>query len=483
MSFDILKQLIKTPVESVPLSLGHCQAHQIANLSGHFKEEKVKPFRPGFLFATIVFILTLFFAHATTSLLVEEPTLERLKIDLKSSEAKVRKKAATELGKSRSREAVAPLLSAAQDPDIEVREEVVKSLGLLRDQEAITILLTTIKDPAESVREESIIALVNIYVDHDAGFIMTRLARKVYKKINPFSDQVGTDPTVIEHYVKVGPVVIDSIAERLLDSSPSIQLDAAKALGILKAQAAIPKMLEAMKTGDSNLRVATLRSLYKIKDPSVDEQILPYLNVTDNAVRSEAILTLGLFKSHKALPTLQKIYDQNAGSKLRIKALQAISLIGDRTSLELFTRNLRDPDSLYRQFAAEGIARVIDGSLVEEVSRAYIKEKKLGTQLALSFALYRLGRKEYIEKLIMGLPERMHYEQVTSYFLEIGNPIQFELVKYLNHGDAKVRERLCYILGLIGDKSTIDKLKPLLKDPDSNVVSEAALAIRRLGTS
>src|SRR2546428_1729241 len=241
-------------------------------------------------------ILALFFAPAT-NLLAEQPTLEQLKIDLKSSEPRVRKKAATELGKTRSREAVAPLLSAAQDPNIDVKEEAIKSLGLLKDQEAITILLTTIKDAAESVREESIIALVNIYVDRDAGFIMTRLAKKVYKKINPFSDQVGTDPTVIEPYVKVGPVVIDSIAERLLDSSPSIQLDAAKALGILKAQAAIPKMLEAMKTGDSNLRVATLRSLYKIKDPSVDEQILPYLNVTDNAVRSEAILTLGLFKS------------------------------------------------------------------------------------------------------------------------------------------------------------------------------------------
>jgi len=442
----------------------------------------VRAFEPEFLSVAIVFILTLFFAPAT-SLLAEEPTLGQLKIDLKSPESKVRKKAAMELGKSHSREAVAPLLSAAEDPDIDVREEVVKSLGLLKDPQAITILLTTIKDPAESVREESIIALVTIYVDRDAGFIMTRLARRVYKNINPFSDQVGTDPAVIEPYVKVGPVVIDSIAERLTDSSPLIRLDATKALGIFKAQAAIPKMLEAMKTGDSNLQVATLRSLYKIKDPSVDEQILPYLNIPDKAVRDEAILTLGLFKSRRALAALQQIYDQNPGSKLRAKALQAISLIGDRTSLELFRRNLRDPDSLYRQYSAEGIARVVDNSLVEEVSRTYIREKKLSTQLALAFALYRLGRKEYIERLIMGLTERMHHEQVTSYFLEMGNPIQLELVEYLNHEDARVRERLCYLLGLIGDKSTIDKLKPLLKDPNSDVVSEAALAIRRLGTS
>jgi HEAT repeat protein len=102
---------------------------------------------------------------AFTRLSAAEPTLEELKANLKSSEAKVRRKAAVDLGKTQNRDAVAPLLAAVQDPDLGVREEIVKSLGLLRDQSAITMLLTTIKDPAESVREESIIALVNLYAD------------------------------------------------------------------------------------------------------------------------------------------------------------------------------------------------------------------------------------------------------------------------------------------------------------------------------
>jgi len=53
-----------------------------------------------------------------------------------------------------------------------------------------------------------------------------------------------------------------------------------------------------MKTGDSNLRIAILRSLYKIKDASMDEQILPYLTIGKD-VRDETILTLGLLRSHK----------------------------------------------------------------------------------------------------------------------------------------------------------------------------------------
>jgi HEAT repeat protein len=142
-----------------------------------------------------------------------------------------------------------------------------------------------------------------------------------------------------------------------------------------------------------------------------------------------------------------------------------------------------DPDALYRQFAAEGIARVGDESIIEEVSRTFLMEKKVNTQLALSFALYRLGRREYIEKLISGLPERMHHEQVTIYLIEMGNPVQSDLLSYLTHDNARVRERLCYVLGIIGDKTTAEKLKPLLKDSDSAVISEAALAIRRLGAA
>jgi HEAT repeat protein len=432
----------------------------------------------------LVFLLSGFLAAGDApKALAAEPTIEELKVDLRSPKAKDRRKAAEALGKTRSREAVQPLLAAANDPDVRVREEVVKALGLLKDHDAITMLLTTIKDPAESVREESIIALVNLYADRDMGFVITRIAKKVYKRLNPFSDQVGNDPTVIEAYVRVAPMVIDSIADRLVDSNPAIRIDAAKALGILRAQPAIPKMLDAMKTGDANLKVAIMRSLYKIGDTSVDEALLPYMHDADNQARDEAILTLGLFKSQKAVPELRRIYDQNPDTKLRLGAFQALSLIGDAGSVELFQRHLRDPDETYRQYAAEGIARAGDASLVEEVSRTFIQEKDLGLQLALSFALYRLGRKEFIEKLISGLSERMYHQQVSAYFIEMGRPLAPELARYLNHESASVRERLCYVLGLIGDSSTVDQLKPLLRDSNASVASEAAVAIRRLGAA
>jgi len=429
-----------------------------------------------------IILIFLFFAGSSSyqDCLASEPTIAELTAKLKDPNAKVRKKAATQLGETKSLEAVPPLLNAATDPDPGVRENVVKSLGLLKDPSAVTMLLTTLQDPVENVRTQSIIALVSLYLDREAEFIVTKVSKKVYKTVNPFSDQIGKDPTVIEAYIKVPRPVIDGIADHLVDPSTDIRNDAARALGVLRAQPAIPKLLEGMRTGNENLKIAILRSLVKIKDPSVDVALMPYLKDADKDVRVETLVTLGLLRSKKALPEMQGIYDQNPDTKLRLTAFQAISMVGDASSLNLFVQKLKDPDKPYRIAAAEGIARVGDKSATEDVSTAYIKEKEYGCQLAMSYALYQLGRKEYIEKLISGLKETYYHDQAEAYFLEIGSPVVPELVKNLSNTNADVRQRLCMVLGFIGDSTTIESLKPLLQDTNSSVVSEAALAIRRL---
>ena len=434
------------------------------------------------LLAGLMSSLLIVIAAGTTPILhAKEPAIEELKADLKSSRSATRKKAARALGRTLDRDATPALLAAAGDGNPDVRREVIKSLGLLRDLSAITMLLTALNDSAHSVRQEAIIALVNLYTEQDASFFLTREAKRLYTRLNPFSGPLRSDATMIEPDVKVGSAVVDGIAERLDDSDKLVRFYAANALGVLRAQRAIPQMLAAMKVAGPNLRVAILRSFYKIRDRSVDEQILTYLYNANKKVRDETILTLGLFKSRKALPQLQAFYDQNPNTKLRLKSLEAISLIGDTRSLGLFRRVLGDPDRKYRQFAAEGIARVGDDSVVEEVSRSFLDEKKPSTRLAMSFALFRLGRPEYLDRLVASLKERFLYNQAEAYLIELGKSVSPQLVKYLGNDSPEIRQKLCRVLGLIGDDSTMESLRPLLRDSDAGVVSEASRAIRRIG--
>jgi HEAT repeat protein len=412
-----------------------------------------------------------------------EATIEQLSLNLKSSKAKERRQAAEDLGKTDNHEAVPPLLAAVQDSDVQVRRAAVKALGTLSDSRAITMLLTALNDADETVREEAIVALVNLYAGKDAGFVVTRLAKKVGSTLNPLSDPVGNDPTVVEPYVKVNVSVIEGIAGRLADSSTAIRLDAARALGVLRAKPAIPQMMAAMQTGIPNLQIALLRSFYKIKDASVAVKLIPYIDDLDIDVRNEAILTVGLLKCQEALPQLKQIYEEGSNDQLRLKALQALALIGDASSLEVFRRALTDPDAIRRQYGAEGLARIANAAVLEETSRAFLSEKNAATLLALSYALHQMGRPEYMEKLVFCLNEKARANQVQHYLIEMGKPAVPELETYLSSDSATVRERLCFVLGMIGDASAIEKLKPLLKDDNTEVVASASQAIRRLQVS
>lgn len=418
--------------------------------------------------------------QAAPALQAAEPTVEQPSTMLKSDKAKDRQKAAEDLGKTGSHDAVAPLLTVVQDPEAKVRLAAVKALGTLGDPSAITMLLTALTDQEEKVREEAIVALVNVYAEKNDTFVVTRVAKKVGNTLNPFSDPVGNDPTVIEPYVKVSPSVIDGMAGRLVDPKDQVRLDAARALGVLRAQPAISQMLSAMQTGTPNLQIALLRSFYKIKDVSVASKLIPFLDASDKGVRNEAILTIGLLKCQEALPKLTEIYEQSTNDQLRLKALQALALIGDPASQEIFKNNLTDPDAIRRQYGAEGLARIANATLVEETSRAFLSEKNSATQFAMSFALHQMGRAEYMDKLVSGLSEGDRAGQVQHYLIEMGKPAIGELEKYLTSDQAAVRARICAVLGRIGDRSTIENVKPLLKDNNTDVVASASEAIRRL---
>ncbi len=408
-------------------------------------------------------------------------SIEELRDKLKSKKAGDRRKAAGELGETLSREATPLLLGAVGDKDPEVRRAVAKSLGMIRDPGAVTMLLTVLEDGVPEVRREAIIALVNLYTEQDASFFLTRQAKRLYARLNPFSGPVPSDDTVIEPDVKVAPAVIDGIAERLRDSNREVRFYAVNALGVLRGKAAIPKMVEGMNGAEPNLQIAILRSFYKIRDRSVAGEIQPYLLNTNKKVRNEAILTLGLFKSLEALPQLQTLYDQNPGRDVRLNCLEAMALIGDPGSLPVFRRHLSDGGPKYRQFAAEGIGRAGDASVAGDVSRAFLAEKKPAPRLAMSFALYNLGRKEYLDQMVAALKERLIHQQALAYLLELKTRVSPDLVKYLNDSNPVIRRRLCLVLGMIGDSASARSLRPLLKDNDPEVVSEATRALRRIG--
>src|SRR5258708_34872635 len=85
------------------------------------------------------------------------PSFTDLIANLKSPVAKTREEAAMALGKSRRREAVAPLSALIRDPEPRVRLEVVRALRELRGLSAVPALAAAtadgrVKAPGDGIR-------------------------------------------------------------------------------------------------------------------------------------------------------------------------------------------------------------------------------------------------------------------------------------------------------------------------------------------
>src|SRR5512143_805505 len=109
------------------------------------------------------FVVALAGTLFTAAVAAPEESFEDLVANLKSPTARTRQAAAAALGKSRRREAVAPLSALVRDSDNRVRLEVVEALRLLRDTSAAPALVVSLQDGDPRVREQAISALVEIY--------------------------------------------------------------------------------------------------------------------------------------------------------------------------------------------------------------------------------------------------------------------------------------------------------------------------------
>ena len=134
---------------------------QCCDLSLH---SVVRRLRPGSLAA-----LALCLAWGSAPAASAEQSFEDLLANLKSPTARTRQEAVTELGKSRRREAVAPISTLVRDPEVKVRLAVVTALRSLRDLSGIPALVTSLQDGDPGIRDEAIGTIVEIYSERDRG--------------------------------------------------------------------------------------------------------------------------------------------------------------------------------------------------------------------------------------------------------------------------------------------------------------------------
>ena len=415
-------------------------------------------------------------APANSSTTAANPLISQLK----SSDEKVRVRAARDLGKSHDASAIAALAEALSDPSQKVRREVILALAQIHQPGTLDPLIKATKDTDEGDRVLAVQSLFGYYTGITPSSGISGFFKKEVKRAEARSTPHTTQ---IDPGLSVDTNVISALDTTLKDTrSTQASREAAKGLGILVARAAVADLTKAAHSSDKGLSLQALNALSKIKDRSAGGELVDLLDSPDTEIKQQASVTIGILRTTQAVPKLQSIFETDTDQKSKEKAMEGLAYLGDPVSSPLFTKALWSDDKLIRISGAEGLARAADPKALPELEKAVTAERDAEGKLAIEFAITALGKFDHLNDIVNELSTKTRGEVAQSYLIELARTPGFlpRLYPYLQSPNAGVRNRLCTVLMFSGDQTSLDQLDRLSHDPNGDVSAQALRAKRAL---
>lgn len=373
-----------------------------------------------------------------------------------------------------------------RDPDANIRLEAVKATTEIGTQGSLAPLIQATADADSDVQIHATDGLVNFYlpgyVKTGPGATMQRFGTSLKGKF------VDTNDQFIDAFVQVRADVIRAIAVQVRSSDRmNVRANAARALGILRAKAAVPDLVSALRSKDTGLIYESLIALQKIRDESAAPGVGFLLHDLDQKVQLAAIETVGLLQNKSSAPQLVDVIETTRSNKIKHAALTSLAMLPDEKSRPVYTRYLHDKDDALRAAAAEGFGRLKNPADLPMLEQASQDEGKPSPRLSLAFAQVMLGKTEVsefspLQSLINGL-NSMGYKGVAyAYLVEIArNPaLRPALYHAVDIGTKDEKVYLARALAVSGGQDTVECLEKLSRDGDGDIAGEGLRALRTL---
>jgi HEAT repeat protein len=372
------------------------------------------------------------------------------------------------------------------NPDVKVRMEAVRGMVDIGGPRTIDPLIDATRDNDPQVQIAAVNGLVNYYLP---GYVKTGLTapiRKVGSDIRSrFSDP---DDQVIQPYIIVRDDVVKAIGKVARSgSSLDSRANAARAVGVIRGKAAIPDLVEALRSRNSDVILEALVAFEKIQDKSACSGIRYLIKDFDEKVQVEALQANGLLQCFDARSDLREVVKRTDRDRVRRAALSALAMMPEAQDRETFSSFLESPDEKLRAAAAEGYARLASIDDARKLNAVYETETRNMPRLALAFALVmdgNLAMTEYapLRFLIYSLNSNNYRNAASVYLTEASRNPEVRRVLYsaLDEGTRDEKIALAKIIAESGDKSGLAPLEKLSRDPDSTIAQEGLRQLRNL---
>jgi HEAT repeats/PBS lyase HEAT-like repeat len=370
--------------------------------------------------------------------------------------------------------------------ETDVRAEAVKQIVDIGSQHSLDPLILATRDNEPEIQIRATDGLVNFYLP---GYVKHGLSASVQRVGTTLKGHfTDTNDQVIDSYIKVRPDVIEALGKLARGGGRmDARANAARALGILRGRAAVPDLLDALRSKDTDVIYESLNALQKIHDESAATRLGFLLRDPNQKVQITAIETMGLLQNKAATPELIAVLNKSKDKKVQRAALTAIAMLPDNGNRELYARYMRDKDDRLRAAAAEGYARLNNPSDLPMLEKAWNEEKKTEPRLSVAFAMVMLGRIELsefspLQYLVNTLNSASYKGEAFPFLIEAARNPQVRTALYgpLLTGTKEEKIQLAGVMARSGDRSTVPQLEKLSNDTDGDVAKEGLRAMREL---
>jgi HEAT repeat protein len=415
-------------------------------------------------------------ANIAGALVAADVTVDNQIKQLSGPSTADRLRAAERLRRLGDQKAVPALIDAlATDKDLLVKVKVVEALGSLKDRRAVEALINAAVVPEKEVRAAAITSL---------GLIGDAVATETL-----FAAAQDGEPIVrnaaIQSLSLLG-VSVERLATDVAHPNWQVRAAALSTYARLGDARAVPVIMGALKDSDMRVRAEAARTLGQFNDARATDALIASLNDQSSEVRIQATFALGRMKEARALAPLSTLLNDR-DQRVSLAAAESLARMKDPRATRLLVTSLSDADWRVRTRAAKTLARAsAEGEIVDIAAPlvAALKDKDPVVRFYASTALVALGP-EAIPPLVdlLRAEREADRERGVRVLTKIGAPAVEQMIALLLDRKAPndARAAAARTLGIIGDARAITPLSATLRDENSFLKQQAAIALGVIG--